>query len=157
MIKPILKSQLSILFGQRAERDYRVMEIFQLLSCSEICSLIDDWADEYYVDYFDKEPEYEDVPESASEASADTVTESSPAKNPEFALEEAEELIPLPDNPLFSMTAFAENQEIISELEAEPEPAIIEENGVFKIAENLSYTDILLDPEFKLLVDSVLR
>ena len=70
---------------------------------------------------------------------------------------EVEELIPLAEENNFTMTNFAVNLDYLPELEGENPPAIVEENGIYKIADNLSCTDVLIDPDFKLLVDSVLH
>ena len=40
--------------------------------------------------------------------------------------------------------------------ELESANAIVEEDGVFSIAEDLEYTNVVQDPEFKELVDSIL-
>ena len=59
------------------------------------------------------------------------------------------------DEPDFSMIGFGDNYaQEIPELEAAN--AIVEEDGVYSIAENLEYTNVVQDPEFKELVDSIL-
>ncbi len=59
------------------------------------------------------------------------------------------------DEPDFSMIGFGDNYaQDIPELEAAN--AIVEEDGVYSIAENLEYTNVVQDPEFKELVDSIL-
>ena len=57
--------------------------------------------------------------------------------------------------PDFSMIGFGDNySQDMPELESAN--AIIEEDGVFSISENLEYTNVVQDPEFKELVDSIL-
>ncbi|MCQ2591230.1 MAG: hypothetical protein MJ188_00475 [Treponema sp.] len=57
-------------------------------------------------------------------------------------------------NPFFSMTTFGQSQEIISVLNAD---TIVETDGVYSIIEDVSYDNIVQDPDFKALVDSVLK
>lgn len=63
----------------------------------------------------------------------------------------------------FAMTGFGENvSDDVEELEPAlvipegPDDAIVEEDGVFSISENLEYTNVIQDPDFKNLVDSIL-
>ena len=63
----------------------------------------------------------------------------------------------------FSMTGFCEDvPEDVPELESAltipkgPDNAIVENDGVFSISENLEYTNVVQDPDFKNLVDSIL-
>lgn len=87
-----------------------------------------------------------------------------PPESNEAELEEAEEEIPALDSATdFLLAGFAENiSESTPELEAAlavpkaPENTIIEKDGVYSIAENLEYTNIVQDAEFKELVDSIL-
>ena len=66
--------------------------------------------------------------------------------------EEVPDYLPGPD---FSMTSFGENlSEDVPELQEEN--VIIEQDGVYSIAEDLKYTDVVQDADFKNLVDSVL-
>ena len=65
--------------------------------------------------------------------------------------------------PDFSMTEFGDNlSQTIPELEPAlsvpkaPADAIVEKDGVFSISENLEYTDVVQDKDFKQLVDSIL-
>ena len=58
------------------------------------------------------------------------------------------------------LTNFAENFALdMPELEAVPsaENVIYENDGVYSISENLEYTNIVQDPDFKQLVDSILK
>ena len=71
-------------------------------------------------------------------------------------VEEIEEAEELPQEPYFAMTRFGQNEEPVLELRGEGD-TIIEHNGVYSIADNLSYTKVLLNKEFKTLVDSVLQ
>ena len=120
-------------------------------------------------------PEYEEIEEKASadddfidadiidEPLLEEKTELPPESN-EAELEEAEEEIPALDSATdFLLAGFAENiSESTPELEAAlavpkaPENTIIEKDGVYSIAENLEYTNIVQDAEFKELVDSIL-
>ena len=72
------------------------------------------------------------------------------------SVEELTEEVPSYLNePDFSMIGFGDNYaQDIPELEAAN--AIVEEDGVYSIAENLEYTNVVQDPEFKELVDSIL-
>ena len=92
-----------------------------------------------------------------------------PEEEPQPDLEEVEEIdedseLPaLDDATDFLLAGFAEN---ISEATPElagvlavptaPENTIIEKDGVFSISENIEYTNVVQDPEFKELVDSIL-
>lgn len=65
--------------------------------------------------------------------------------------------------PDFALTNFGDNvSEDIPELSSVlaipkgPDDAIVEEDGVFSISENLEYTNVVQDPDFKKLVDSIL-
>lgn len=85
---------------------------------------------------------------------AETVTE----------IEELTEEVPsYVSEPDFAMTKFGDNfaeelQELKPALEIPkgPDDAIVEEDGVFSISENLEYTNVIQDPDFKNLVDSIL-
>ncbi|MBO4639722.1 MAG: hypothetical protein J5710_08215 [Treponema sp.] len=86
-------------------------------------------------------------------------------------LEETEELEELSDDvenlpkksqPYFVMTKFGQNDEPVVELVGDGDnnnngDTIIERNGVYSISDNLSYTNVFLNQEFKTLVDSVLQ
>ncbi len=78
-------------------------------------------------------------------------------ESPEPQVEELTEEVPdyLPE-PDFSMTSFGDN--LSDDLpELQEEKVIVEQDdGVFSIAEDLKYTDIIQDADFKSLVDSVL-
>ena len=65
--------------------------------------------------------------------------------------------------PDFALTNFGDNvSEDIPELSSVlaipkgPDDAIVEEDGVFSISENLECTNVVQDPDFKKLVDSIL-
>ncbi len=94
----------------------------------------------------------EDIIEDISEEdlSEDDLSEESPV---EELTEEVPDYLPEPD---FSMIAFGENlSDEVPELQEEK--VIVEQaDGVFSIAENLEYTDVVQDADFKSLVDSVL-
>ena len=60
------------------------------------------------------------------------------------------------------MTRFGQNDEPVIELKGDGDTengsdTIIERNGVYSISDNLSYTNVFLNQEFKTLVDSVLQ
>ena len=84
-------------------------------------------------------------------------------------LEETEELEELSDDielpkksqPYFVMTKFGQNDEPVVELVGDGDNngsnTIVEHDGVYSISDNLSYTNVFLNQEFKTLVDSVLQ
>ncbi len=89
----------------------------------------------------------EDIIEDISE---EDLSEESPV---EELTEEVPDYLPEPD---FSMTAFGENlSDEVPELQEE-QVIVEQDDGVFSIAENLEYTDVVQDADFKSLVDSVL-
>ena len=71
-------------------------------------------------------------------------------------IEEIADAEELPDAPYFAMTQFGQNEQPVIELRGEGD-TIIEQDGVYSIADNLSYTKVFLNQEFKMLVDSVLQ
>ncbi len=87
-----------------------------------------------------------------------------PAETSEDSVEDLLEEVPsLLTPPEFTMTRFADNiDKEVPELESAltvpdaSEDTIIEKDGVYTISENLEYTNIIQDPEFKELVDSIL-
>ncbi len=94
----------------------------------------------------------EDIIEDISEEdlSEDDLSEESPV---EELTEEVPDYLPEPD---FSMIAFGENlSDEVPELQEE-KVIVEQDDGVFSIAEDLKYTDIIQDADFKSLVDSVL-
>ena len=77
--------------------------------------------------------------------------------------EVADEIPLLSDEPDFTMTTFADNLDTeVPELESAlsipqaPENTIVENDGVYSISENIEYTNVIQDPDFKELVDSIL-
>ena len=77
--------------------------------------------------------------------------------------EVADEIPLLSDEPDFTMTTFADNLDTeVPELESAlsipqaPENTIIENDGVYSISEDIKYTNVIQDPDFKELVDSIL-
>ena len=84
------------------------------------------------------------------------ISENSENTDTSESVEELTEEVPsYLDEPDFSMIGFGDNYaQEIPELEAAN--AIVEEDGVYSIAENLEYTNVVQDPEFKELVDSIL-
>ena len=84
------------------------------------------------------------------------ISENSENTDKSESVEELTEEVPsYLDEPDFSMIGFGDNYaQEIPELEAAN--AIVEEDGVYSIAENLEYTNVVQDPEFKELVDSIL-
>ena len=82
------------------------------------------------------------------------------------SLEELSELESLPEdanqdmfitNNYFAMTQFGANNNDVTDLESINASSIVEKEGVYSIAENLQYSDVEQDLEFKKLVDSVLH
>ena len=119
-----------------------------------------------FMPYFKKgaatiEIKYYPLPEYETEApvAEEPPVEESQVEEPqieESPVEELTEEIPsyLPE-PDFSMTSFGDNlSDDVPELQEEN--VIIEQDGVYSIAENLEYTDVVQDADFKSLVDSVL-
>ena len=101
----------------------------------------------YHIPVYGQEDQAEEA-ETESEIEAEELTDEVPSYLSE---------------PDFSMISFADNiSSDVPELAAEaasPEKtpdAIVEKDGVFSIAENLQYTDVVQDSAFKNLVDSVL-
>ena len=89
----------------------------------------------------------EDIIEDISE---EDLSEEPPV---EELTEEVPDYLPEPD---FSMTSFGENlSDEVPELQEE-QVIVEQDDGVFSIAENLEYTDVVQDADFKNLVDSVL-
>ena len=79
-------------------------------------------------------------------------------------LEEASEEDQKPkksSQPYFVMTSFGQNSDPVIELKGDGDEngqdTIVEHNGVYSISDNLSYTNVFLNQEFKTLVDSVLQ
>nr|MCR4742619.1 hypothetical protein [Treponema sp.] len=81
-------------------------------------------------------------------------------------LEEISELESLPEdanqdmfvsNNYFAMTQFGANNNDVTELESINASSIVENEGVYSIADNLQYSNVEQDLEFKKLVDSVLH
>jgi hypothetical protein len=97
------------------------------------------------------EPQVEEVSEVQEEPEVlDTVEEEASV---EELTEEVPDYLPEPD---FSMTSFGDNlSDDVPELQEE-NVIIEQDDGVFSIAENLEYTDVVQDEDFKSLVDSVL-
>ena len=67
-----------------------------------------------------------------------------------------------PSGPYFVMTRFGQNNEPVIELKGDNDSdtqsdTIVEHDGVYSISDNLSYTNVFLNQEFKTLVDSVLQ
>ena len=60
-------------------------------------------------------------------------------------------------NNYFAMTQFGANNNDVTDLESINASSIVEKEGVYSIAENLQYSDVEQDLEFKKLVDSVLH
>ena len=91
-------------------------------------------------------------PEAVQSENTETVNPQSEAAQIDELTEEIPSYLPEPD---FSMTSFGDN--LTDDLpELQEEKVIVEEDGVFSIAENLEYTDVIQDADFKSLVDSVL-
>ena len=114
----------------------------------------------------------ESLPEVESTKSVDTLEpavtaepiESLDSKETAEPVEELTEEVPsYLSKPDFAMTSFGDNlSEDIPELDSVlaipkgPDDAIVENDGVFSISETLEYTNVIQDPDFKNLVDSIL-
>lgn len=102
-----------------------------------------------------------DTPEPAVTAEP---IESLDSKETSEPVEELTEEVPsYLSKPDFAMTSFGDNlSEDIPELDSVlaipkgPDDAIVENDGVFSISETLEYTNVIQDPDFKNLVDSIL-
>ena len=125
----------------------------------EKASADDDFIDADIID----EPLLEEKTELPPESNEAELEEAEEVEEAEES-EASEEEIPALDSATdFLLAGFAENiSESTPELEAAlavpkaPENTIIEKDGVYSIAENLEYTNIVQDAEFKELVDSIL-
>ena len=104
-----------------------------------------------FVEAVIEEEKEEDLAEGIIEdISEEDLSEESPV---EELTEEVPDYLPEPD---FSMTAFGENlSDEVPELQEE-QVIVEQDDGVFSIAENLEYTDVVQDADFKNLVDSIL-
>ena len=102
-----------------------------------------------------------DTPEPAVTAEPIVSLDSKETAEPvEELTEEVPSYLSKPD---FAMTSFGDNlSEDIPELDSVlaipngPDDAIVENDGVFSISETLEYTNVIQDPDFKNLVDSIL-
>ena len=109
------------------------------------------------------EPTTEDIVDEDTFEDVDDFIDDVIEDEPEIAepIEELTEEVPevLSSSDLV-LTNFAENFALdMPELEAVPsaENVIYENDGVYSISENLEYTNIVQDPDFKQLVDSILK
>ena len=109
------------------------------------------------------EPITEDIVDEDTFEDVDDFIDDVIEDEPEFAepIEELTEEVPevLSSSDLV-LTNFAENFALdMPELEAVPsaDNVIYENDGVYSISENLEYTNIVQDPDFKQLVDSILK
>ena len=109
----------------------------------------------------EEETALEELPDE--EPVEEELAEEEPVEEELPAEEEAPEDLPVLDETEFSMTRFADNLDSeVPELESAltiptaPDNTIVEKDGVFSISENLEYTNVVQDPEFKELVDSIL-
>ena len=96
------------------------------------------------------------VPEPVEEVDEEQVLRQAQEPQTIEEIEEIEEAEELPKEPYFAMTRFGQNEQPVVELRGEGD-TIIEHDGVYSIADNLSYTKVFLNQEFKTLVDSVLQ
>ena len=95
-------------------------------------------------------PDFEelDEPENTETQSADSAAVPCDVK----PLADEKETFP------FVFTPFGANNDNVYDLQSAPDDVIIkDENGIFSISSDLTYTNIVLDPSLKKLVDSVLR
>ncbi|MBR6340871.1 MAG: hypothetical protein IKR64_03125, partial [Treponema sp.] len=102
-----------------------------------------------------KSDEADIIPEPEEEVATEEVAAKEEVAA-EAELEEISEAEEIPEAPYFAMTQFGQNEEPVIELRGDGE-TIIEQDGVYSIADNLSYTKVFLNQEFKMLVDSVLQ
>ena len=117
------------------------------------------------------ETEAETVAEPSSESSDDYIEDiiedeplypeilSQPAEQEEV-IEELTEEVPLAkEQDYFSMTSFSQESKFYgTDLPAaEASETIVEHNGVYSITDDIEYSDVVQDPAFKALVDSVLH
>jgi len=117
------------------------------------------------------ETETEPVAEPSSESSDDYIEDiiedeplypeilSQPAEQEEV-IEELTEEVPLAkEQDYFSMTSFSQESKFYgTDLPAaEASETIVERNGVYSITDDIEYSDVVQDPAFKALVDSVLH
>ena len=117
------------------------------------------------------ESESEPVVEPSSESSDDYIEDiiedeplypeilSQPAEQEEV-IEELTEEVPLAkEQDYFSMTSFSQESKFYgTDLPAaEASETIVEHNGVYSITDDIEYSDVVQDPAFKALVDSVLH
>ena len=102
----------------------------------------------------------EPIPEPEEPAEpVEEIDEIEDAELLEEASEDDQKAKPL-SQPYFVMTRFGQNDEPVIELKGDldqNEDTIVEHNGVYSISDNLSYTNVFLNQEFKTLVDSVLQ
>ena len=88
-----------------------------------------------------------------------------PEELEELDSDSAADIKPKKSQPYFVMTSFGQNNEPVIELKGDGDDSangqngdtIVEHNGVYSISDNLSYTNVFLNKEFKTLVDSVLQ
>ena len=108
--------------------------------------------------------EAEEVPETTDSIESAEPVASTDTTDTEEPVEELTEEVPeYIEKPDFAMTSFGDNlSDDIPELDSVlaipkgPDDAIVENDGVFSISENLEYTNVIQDPDFKNLVDSIL-
>ena len=96
---------------------------------------------------------------TASNLSAPEILEE-PEEIKKDEIEELTEEVPLSkEQDYFSMTTFAQESRFYgTDLpSAESSQTIVENNGVYSITNNIEYSDVVQDPAFKALVDSVLH
>ena len=67
-----------------------------------------------------------------------------------------EELIPAGDKN-FSLTGFGTEGVPVTELEGEVPESIVENKGIYSISPNVECSNVVLNPVFKELVDSVIK
>ena len=103
-------------------------------------------SDDYIEDIIEDEPLYPEILSQPEEQ--------------EEVIEELTEEVPLAkEQDYFSMTSFSQESKFYgTDLPAaEASETIVEHNGVYSITDDIEYSDVVQDPAFKALVDSVLH
>jgi hypothetical protein len=114
----------------------------------------DESSDEDSFDVEPSLPDYAELDEADDYREEDEDVQIAEAAEPEDVkpLDDDKEAVP------FMFARFGANNDSVRDLSPEPSEAIVEDkNGVYSISKDLVITDVVQDPEFKKLVDSVLR
>lgn len=98
-------------------------------------------------------PDFNLFSTESGEEPAEAAIEKTEAPSEDEEILECEELS---NGSCYSMTQFGASA-VVTDLDSQENNTIIEKDGVFSIAEDLNYTDVIQDESFKSLVDSVLK